>query len=275
MHKLHKYLQNCEKYKVHVEYDIKIERLFSCNLSARFVSQLLLRLDKRKNREIIKRIFRIYLQQLNIGTLVISEQGRLKQLTAAVAIINELIGSCLLPPMLLAKDRELRASVQSVILQCKRAIKFWNYKPNFEPAKTLESISLINLRQDQYMAEFFDQSRVEHFSVWSFMVLPLKLDLTEQIISLHQQLNGLFTAQLKPLLEELVFATELYAEIGIRCSQKQRLHKIQNAKEFLEKQTQMFKSKNEEGILIVDLKQLKHQSIAIAQKIAILDFQSK
>lgn len=68
------------------------------------------------------------------------------------------------------------------------------------------------------MAEFFDQSRVEHFSVWSFMVLPLKLDLTEQIISLHQQLNGLFTAQLKPLLEELVFATELYAEIGIRCS---------------------------------------------------------
>lgn len=39
---------------------------------------------------------------------------------------------------------------------------------------------------------------------------------------------------------------------------------MQSAKEFLEKQTQMFKSKNEEGILIVDLKQLKHQNIAIA-----------
>ena len=49
-------------------------------------------------------------------------------------------------------------------------------------------------------------------------MLGLKLDLTSEIISLHQQLNGVFTVELKVLLEELVFATELFAEIGIRCS---------------------------------------------------------
>lgn len=49
-------------------------------------------------------------------------------------------------------------------------------------------------------------------------MLGLKLDLIEEVISLHQQLNGLFTAHLKLLLEDLIFATELYAEVGIRCS---------------------------------------------------------
>lgn len=68
------------------------------------------------------------------------------------------------------------------------------------------------------MSEFFDQSRIEHFSVWSYTMLGLKLDLIEEVISLHQQLNGLFTAHLKLLLEDLIFATELYAEVGIRCS---------------------------------------------------------